>query len=77
METSKKVSYFFAVILLIAFFIFLIIGLNQHGIYFNGEILFIGYMVIASGLLVSSIILFVTARFQPTKEKHIEGEDPK
>ena len=73
METGQKLRYFFAAILLIAFFVFLLIGLNQVGV--NGETLFIGYMVIASGLLISSVILFATARFQPHKEKTSEDAE--
>ncbi len=82
METSKKVSYFFGVILLIVFFVFLFIGfgtLSSNSNY-NGDTIgfvmngtyFTGYMVLAIGCLISSVILFATARFQPVKEKPTE-----
>ncbi len=70
METGQKLRYFFAAVLLIAFFVFLLIGLNQVS-----EILFVGYMVIAGGLLISSVILFATARFEPSKEKPTENAE--
>ena len=74
METSKKVSYFFGVVLLILFCVFLFVGLGTINANLTGDY-FIGYMVLGIGCLISSVILFVTARFQPLKEKPTENAE--
>ncbi len=76
METGQKLRYFFASVLLIAFFIFLFIGFGSINENIDSSC-FIGYMVLAVGLLISSVILFATARFQPHKDRPVNTESQK
>ncbi len=46
------------------------VGGDAYNYIINGTY-FTGYMVLAIGFLISSVILFATARFQPYKERPI------